>query len=163
MGLPQAGNERPTVGYGVSCTYRLWVQEEFGREGEDNEWLLFKLDNVVMAGESSGGPPSHLSCELNGNKYYLSYQSQKKPKTEKPLALWDSWTISQEAKCPVSPLGFSTFISHNSPSRNLPCVALIPFPCDFPEIWFPFQDAQGQSHHIGQEGRNPRREQMASA
>lgn len=51
-----------------------------------------------------------------------------KPPGEKVCA------VSREALAPCSPLGFPTFISHDSPSWNLTCTVLIPFPCDSSEI-----------------------------
>lgn len=102
-----------------------------GEEVRTVNSFCLQLDNVVMARESSGGPASHLSYKLNSKLTpfgLLEPEATKDCQASGPLGCMD---ISQEAKHPLFPLGFPTFVSHNSPSRNLPCMALIPFPCDF--------------------------------
>lgn len=102
-----------------------------GEEVRTVNSFCLQLDNVVMASESSGGPASHLSYKLNSKLTpfgLLEPEATKDCQASGPLGCMD---ISQEAKHPLFPLGFPTFVLHNSPSRNLPCMALIPFPCDF--------------------------------
>lgn len=65
VAVDRQGVGNPQVVRAHLVLWRLWSQEAFGRGGEDNGWLLCETDNLVMAGEHSGGPKSHLSWELN--------------------------------------------------------------------------------------------------
>lgn len=44
------------------------ARKDVGEGHEGNEWLLFAVDKPVMTGKHSGGPESHLSCELNSKQ-----------------------------------------------------------------------------------------------
>lgn len=65
--FPYLGREWGALGWlrAYLVPWRLRSQEKFWRGGEHKEWLLFAVDSPVTAGEPSGGPKSHLSCELN--------------------------------------------------------------------------------------------------
>lgn len=124
--------------------------------------FCLQLASGVKAGESSGGPTSHLSRALNSRLtplQLLGPEATQDCQASGPLGCKD---IPPEARRPLFPLGFPTFVSHNSPRRNLPCIALIPFPCDFPEICLPFRDPQGRLHHAGIEMEKPQKEARGS-
>lgn len=76
--------------------------------------FCLQLDNVVIAEESSEGPTSHLSCELNSKLApfeLLGPGATQDCQASGPLGSMD---ISQEAKSPLFPLGFphSSHIDH---------------------------------------------------
>lgn len=114
------------------------TKKNSGDEVRAMNGFCFQFDNPVMAGEYSGGPKSHLSCELNSKLPLLDGMGWRQ--------LGAVCRVPRVVRSPSFPLGFPTFISHDSPSWRLTCAALIPFPCDSSELWLPTQHSQGQSH-----------------
>lgn len=124
-----------------------WLWQTLGFRGYDTRknseeevramnGFCLQFDNLVKSGEFSGGPRSHLSCELNSKLTPLEGKGWKKG-WAKLLALWEeTWSVSQKVRSIFLPPGSPTFISHNSLCWNLACGAIISFPCDSPEIRF---------------------------
>lgn len=129
VGSPQVVREHLVVGM-------LWSQEGC-RRGMWGQWMAFVCSWQAGDGWKTLWRPREPSVMwaqqqakptwwdgAGGNWGLLSLQ----PPGEKVCA------VSREAWGPCSPLGFPTFISHDSTSWNLTCAVLIPFPCDSSEI-----------------------------
>lgn len=100
--------------------------------------FCLQFDNLVMAGELSGGPNGYLSCKLNSELTPLDGMGLEATEgCQAPRPLGRSMDSLPRGWSLFFPPGFPTFISHDSPSWNLTCAALIPFPCESSEIWLP--------------------------
>lgn len=69
--------------------------------------FCLQFDKLVMAGEPSGAPKNHLSCELNSELTPLDGMGLQ-------ATGGAACHVSREVRGPLFPLGFPTFISHDS-------------------------------------------------